>query len=96
MTILTRYFLLLPATSCLKVNEKTGQEIFYARKFEQILQSQGMKAEVHADQVKIGFLGRCRPGWMDGKIFLKRVSKMKVRKSSSRYKNTYFVARRMT
>jgi len=34
----------------------------------------------------IRFLGRCRPGWMDGKIFLKRVSKMKVRKSSSRNK----------
>ena len=32
------------------------------------------------------FLGRCRPGWMDGKIFLKRVSKMKVRKQASRHK----------
>jgi len=32
------------------------------------------------------FLGRCRPGWMDGKIFLKRVSKMIVRKQMSRHK----------
>jgi len=34
----------------------------------------------------IRILGHCRPGWMDGKIFLKRVSKMKVRKSSLRNK----------
>ena len=31
---------LLHATSCLKVNEKTGQEIFYAKKFETMLQTQ--------------------------------------------------------
>ena len=45
---------LLYATSCLKVNEKTGQETFYAKKLETTLQALGMSIMVQSEQIHVG------------------------------------------
>jgi len=45
---------LLHATSCLKVNEKTGQETFSAKTFDITLQALGMSVIVQSEQIYDG------------------------------------------